>query len=183
MSVYNEYSKSKKKRVWFYLKILIFLIPAGLIFYMFHLDSLELKKTLAEIELEQQEFLNNFDVYVFESGYMKKQSGVQDIYVPSIALRVTNLSGEEFNKIVFYAYFRRDGRTFCRGSASLFRIKPLEMKDVYLKCVDSAVFGSVVSGLKLIEAFSTIDYTVTLNHQRRRLTVAEGIIEFNVLYP
>lgn len=181
--MYKQYSGYKKKSAWSYLKNLIFLIPVGFLIYMFHLDSQKIKHSYEKIELEQQEFLENFDVYVFEAGYLKKKSGVQEIYVPSLTVRVTNLSEKEYSNLVFYANFRREGQSLCRGSGTLFRLKSMETKDLYLRCVDSAVFGSVVSGLSLMDAFGKVQYLVTLSHERKRLTVLEGILDFKVLLP
>ncbi len=59
----------------------------------------------------------------------------------------------------------------------------METKDLYLRCVDSVVFGSVVSGLSLMDAFGEVQYEVTLSQKRQRLTVVEGILEFKVLFP
>jgi len=181
--MFKQYSERKKKSAWRPLKILLFLIPVGIIIYMYHLDSQKIKKAYQKIELEQQEFLENFDVYVIESGYLKKRSGVQEIYVPSLVVRVTNLSEKEYSNLVFYANFRREGQSLCRGSATLFRLRSMESKDVYLRCVDSAVFGSVVSGISLMDAFGKVQYHVTLSHDRKRLTVVEGKLDFNVLFP
>ena len=150
---------------------------------MFHLDSQKIKNSYKKIVLEQQEFFEKFDAYVFESGYLKKQSGVQEIYVPSLTVRVTNLSEKEFSNLVFYAHFKREGKSLCRGSASLSKLKPYDTKEIYLRCVDSAIFGSVVSGLSLMDAFGKVQYTVTLNHEKKRLTLIEGILDFNVLFP
>ncbi|MFC2160535.1 hypothetical protein ACFLRX_02655 [Acidobacteriota bacterium] len=181
--MYKQYLERPKKSVWPFIKLLLFLIVAFIIFYMFHLDSLEIKKSLKKIELEQQAFLENFDVSIFESGYLKKKSGVQEIYIPSLAVRVTNLSEKEFSDLVFYANFQRESESLCMGSASLSLLKPYDTKDVYLRCVDSAIFGSVVSGISLMDAFGKVQYTVTLSHQGYRLTAIEGILDFKVLCP
>jgi len=181
--MFKQYSERNKKSAWRPLKILLFLIPVGIIFYIFHLDSQKIKNVYKKIELEQQEYLENFDIYVFEAGYLKKKSGLQEIYVPSLAVRVTNLSEKEYGSLVFTANFRREGQSLCRGSGTLFRLKSMETKDLYLRCVDSAVFGSVVSGLSLMDAFGKVQYLVTLSHDRKRLTVLEGILDFKVLLP
>ena len=181
--MYEAYSKRKKKSAWSYFKKLSLLIPIAFLIYMFHLDSQKIKNSYKKLALEQQSFLENFEVYVFESGYMKKPSGVQEIYVPSLSIRVTNLSEKEFHDLVFYGNFSREGQSFCRGSATLFQIKSLETKDIYIRCVDSAIFGSVVTGLSLMDAFGKVQYQITLSFDRRRLTVVEGSLDFNVLCP
>jgi len=181
--MYEQYSQRKKRSVWTSLNKLLLLIPIGFLICMFHLDSQKIKNTYKKIELEQQKFLENFDVYVYESGYMKKQSGVQEIYIPSLIVRVTNLSEEVFNNLVFYANFNREEQIFCRGSATLRQLKSMETKDVYLRCVNSAIFGSIVTGLSLMDTFSKVQYFVSLFHDNQRVTVAEGILDFNVLYP
>jgi len=181
--MFKSYSERKKKSVRPPLKILFFLIPVVIIIYMFHLDSQKFKKAYQKIELEQQEFLENFDVYVFESGYMKKRSGVQEIYVPSLAVRVTNLSEKEYSNLMFTANFSREGQSFCRGSATVSRLKSMESKDVYLRCVESAVFGSVVIGLSLMDVFGKVQYFVTLSHDKKRMIVVEAELDFNVLIP
>ncbi|MCJ7579534.1 MAG: hypothetical protein MUP98_03255 [Candidatus Aminicenantes bacterium] len=181
--MYEQYFEHKKKKASSYLKKLFFLIPIGLLIYMFHLDYLKIKNSYKKIELEQLEFLDNFDVVVFESGYLKKRSDVQEIYVPTLAVRVTNLSEKEHNNLVFYATFSRAGKSFCRGSATLSRLKPLETKDIYLRCVDSVIIGSVVSGLSLMDTFGEVQYIVALSHDRSQLTVAEGKLDFTVFFP
>jgi hypothetical protein len=179
----HQYTEHKKKSVWPVLKKLVFLIPVGIILYMFHLDSREMRQYLDKVEKEKETLLQSFDVYVFQSGYQKKRAGFQEIYIPTLVVRVTNLTDREFNNLRFDAYFQRDGRTFCRGAASLFRLKPLETKDVYLRCMDSVVFGTVISGLRLMETTDDIRYKVSIYHEKKHVTAAEGSIEFNLLFP
>lgn len=177
----KQYTRESKKNVWSVLKKLTFIIPAGIIIYMFYLDSREVKQQFGRLEQERQEFVKSFDVYVFQSGYLRKSVGFQEIYVPSVALRISNLTDTEYSNLRFSAYFQRDGKSFCRGTAALLRLRPLETKDVYLRCVDSAVFGSVVSGLSLMATTGNIEYVVSISHEGVHATAVQGIIEFNVL--
>jgi hypothetical protein len=150
---------------------------------MFHLDSKQMKNFLLEREEEKRIFLQNFDIFVSRSGYLKKKAGFQEIYVPSLTIRISNLSDIDYSDLVFRALFMRDGKICCRGAASLKRLSSLETKEVYLRCIDSAVFGSIVTGLSLMETTSEVKYTLSISHKETHVTAAQGKIQFNVLSP
>jgi hypothetical protein len=181
--MFKQYTEPPKKRDWKGAWKILFLIPVALVIYMFHLDSREVRQYIQKIETEKQEFLQSFDFSVFQSGYLKKGIGFQEIYVPSIAVRVTNLSEKEYRNIRFDVHFLKDTKIFCRGAASLHRLLPWETKEVYLRCIDSAVFGSVISGLSLMETTSEISYKVSIFHEKKHATALEGVIEFNTFSP
>jgi hypothetical protein len=181
--MFKHFTEQKKCTFWSVLKKLFFLVPIGIVVYVIHLDSLQMKQRYAQILEEKKEFLGNFDIFVVQSGYLKKKAGFQEIYIPSLRIRVSNLSGREFINLVFNASFQRDGKSFCRGAAKLMRLRPLETKDIYLRCIDSAVFGSLVSGLSLMETTGEIRYKVSLNHRDISVTAAEGSLEFSLLAP
>jgi len=159
------------------------LIPLGIAIYLIHFDSRQMRQELAKIQEEKEEFLSCFDIFVLQSGYLKKKIGVQDVYVPSLRIEVSNLTDREFGNLKFNANFKNEGKTLCRASASLMRLRPLETKEIYLRSIDSAVFGSLVRGLSLIETTGEIEYAVIISHQGKQATVAEGKLEFTLFIP
>ena len=179
----KQYTESRKTSAWKKVWVFIFLIPVALIVYMFHLESREMHRTIEKIEQERLEFLQRFDIVVSRSGYLKKKHGLQEIYVPSVVILVTNCSEQECYKIHFVASFLKDDKIFCRGAVSLKLLHPWETKEIFLRCIDSAVFGSVVSGLNLMETTSEISYTISVNQGNKHATALEGIIQFNTFAP
>jgi hypothetical protein len=181
--MYELYTQKNRRSFWSIFRKMMWLIPVFLIFYLFHLDSLKFKQQAARIQDEREKLLESFDIAISQAGYLKKAAGPQEIYIPSLRIHVSNLTDSAFAHLQFQASFYREGKTFCRGAATLMGLESWETKVLYIRCIDSAVFGSVVSGLSLMETTGTIEYVVSIRHLDRRATAARGEIEFNLLLP
>jgi hypothetical protein len=181
--MYKQFTEGSRRSVWPILRKMVLLIPVAIIIYGIHLDSRQVKQQYTKIIEEKEAFLRCFDIYVQQSGYLKKRVGIQDIYVPSLRIQVSNLSDQEFSNLMFNAYFQRDGKSFCRATATVMRLRTLETKDIYLRCIDSAVFGSLVSGLSLMDTTDDIEYKVSISHRGKNVNAAEGQLEFSLFLP
>jgi hypothetical protein len=179
----KQFTEERRRSVWPLLLKLIPLIPLGIAIYVIHLDSRHMKQQYAQMLEEKEELLKCFDVYVQQSGYHKKKAGVQDIYVPSLRIRISNLTDQEFNNLMFIASFHHEGKSLCRAATSIMRLRPLETKEIYLRCIESAVFGSLISGLSLMDTTGDIEYEVTISHRGITVTAAEGPMEFSLFSP
>ena len=181
--MYKQFTEGRRRGVWPILRKMVLLIPVAIIIYGIHLDSRQVKQQYTKIIEEKEAFLRCFDIYVQQSGYLKKKAGVQDIYVPSLRIRVSNLTDQEFNNLMFNASFHHEGKSLCRAAASMMKLRPLETKEIYLRCIESAVFGSLVSGLSLMDTTGDIEYEVSISHRGITVNAAEGPLKFNLFFP
>jgi hypothetical protein len=163
-----------RRALLFLLATSLFVLGLGILAFLFNTHTGREKNALARIEQEEKRLAATFDVVVLQSGYRKKESGRRDIYVPSLLVRVTNISEGRAGAASVRVDFVRRGRTFCRAYGLVPELKAGENSELWLKCIDFVGFGSVAWGLSLAETTETMEYRISLECQQVGVTVLQS---------
>lgn len=162
-----------KKTLIFIAAALLFVLGLGIFGVVSSTLTSKEKKALEKIRLEEKKLSQSFDVVVVQSGFRLRSTGQRDIYIPSLLVRVTNISALTSNEANLTVEFLKKRRTFCRARGAVQGLKPREYCEMWLKCIDFVGFGSVAWGLSLAETTEGLDYVVFLRSGRTSIIVAE----------
>jgi len=155
-----------KRLLLFVLAAAIFLAGAAVFSLLSNIPTSREKKAQAEIRDAENRLRREYGVLAVLSGFQRRTGGNGDVYVPSVLVRVANLTDAPSSEIAIRAEFSRAGRGFCRDRNSVPELKPGESWDLWLTCIEPTGFGSVAWGLPLAETAEPMTFAVYLDTDR-----------------
>jgi hypothetical protein len=130
----------------------------------------------------QEDYLKeNIQFSLIDVGYLRRQGGVQSLYVPALLIRVDNLADRSVERLLLRVIFRRKDNDICWGSIYVTRLKAGESHEVSLKCLESVGFGTVFQGVSLIQTMQELEYKVWVTYQDVVISPFEGRFEFRLI--
>ncbi len=170
-----------RRALLFVLAILVFVLGVAVFVVLLNGPSGNEKKAWERIRLEETALSRSFDVAVIRSGFLRRSTGLRDIYIPALLVRTTNLSASASPDTTLRAYFHRKGRLLCVASAFVPVLKPGESPEIWMKCVELTGFGSVAWGLTLAETTDPVDFELRLESRRVSVVVAKTTLGPRIL--
>jgi hypothetical protein len=184
----KEYGEPKRsllgwagKFLAFALACLIFVSAVFLIMQLLSLVSPNHRKALKEERAREEAFLRSLDFYVAESGYVKKSSGLTDIYVPTVQLAIANISGRVIKDLWLTANFERGGRFLCRANRLVVDLRPGESREVGLNCSEATFVGTVFSGLSLAQTTEDLSYFILAQSNKASVFLLKDVLSFKIV--
>ncbi len=163
------------------LACLVFMSAVYLVFQLSSLVSPKHGKALKEQEEREEAFLRSLDFYVVDSGYVKKRSGVTEIYVPTVQVHITNVSDSIIKEFWLGANFERAGRFLCRAGRLVVDLNPGEGLEVGLSCSEATFAGTVFTGLSLAQTTDDLSYVVWVQSNRASASLLQGTLRFRIV--
>jgi hypothetical protein len=169
------------RRFLFLLSAVLVLVVSMIIFqYMSQVPSTKQKKAMATIKEKKESFLESINISVIETGYQKRISGVQTIYVPKICVQISNISAQKLKDFRLGATFSRNGNMICRDSVPVNNLMSLETRELYLRCIQSIGFGSVIRGLSLGQTSDDVNYDIWATSGGFYIQFLKGKLHFSL---
>ena len=162
----------------FLASVAVFSLAVGTIAYLTGMLSPKAKKEILQRREKEENLSKQVVVTVTKSGFVKKSAGVEDIYIPLISLRITNISNRSIERLLLYAYFQGKEKDGCNASATIFKLEPGVSVDAELKCLESRGFGTVVGGWNLIRVPKEVTYGVAIDSGGVQVWLFEGKLDF-----
>jgi hypothetical protein len=163
--------------------VLILGAGVGLIVHLSGGLSIKDKKAMRAQKEKEAALLSKMSVVVRDAGYSRRSTLSGDVYIPSLLVQVTNMDTEPKDRLVFWAEFGREGRSFCSGLISIYNLPPGESREAQIKCLEPTGFGTIATGLSLMETTVPLNYELWLQAGDLRIKVAESSFSFNILNP
>jgi hypothetical protein len=148
---------------------------------IFSLRSGKEIRLIRQLDAKRQELLASFRVGILESGFLKRNVGGHDFYVPMLTVLVSNVSNSTLENIDIIADFESEGGLSCQSSVRLFHLGPGETTEAALKCIEPTGFGSVVTGVPLSGTIQPVSFSVRVHHGYVYATVEQGKSTFKLL--
>ncbi len=184
----KEYGEPQRARLSWAGKLLAFvlacLIFASAIYLIFQLSSLispRHRKALKEEQAREEAFLRSLDYYVISSGYVKRTSGLNEIYVPTVQLYVANVSERIIKDLWLTANFEREGKFLCRANRRIVDLKPGESREVGLSCSEAMFVGTVFTGLSLAQTTEDLTYFIWARSNKATVTLLKDVLKFKIV--
>ncbi len=184
----KEYGEPRRTRLsWagkllaFVLACLIFALAIYLIFQLSSLISPKHRKALKEEQAREEAFLRSLDFYVVDSGYVKKSSGLNEIYVPTVQVYIANSSDRIIKDLWLMANFEREGKFLCRANRMVIDLKPGESREVGLSCSEAMFVGTVFTGLSLAQTTEDLTYFIWARSNQASVTLLKDVLKFRII--
>jgi hypothetical protein len=184
----NEYGEPKRahlswpgKLLAFFLACLIFASAIYLLIQLSSLISPKHRKALKEERAREEAFLRSLDFYVVDSGYVKKTSGLNEIYVPTVQVYIANSSDRIISDFWLMANFEREGKFLCRADRRVVDLKPGESREVGLSCSEAMLVGTVFTGLSLAQTTEDLSYFVWARSNKASVTLLKDVLKFKIV--
>ena len=139
------------------------------------------EKEYQKIAAQEDYLKENIQFSLIEAGYLRRQGGVQALYVPALFIRVDNLSDRSVERLLLRVIFRREDDEVCWGSIYVTQLKSGESHEVALKCLESVGFGTVFQGLSLIQTMQELEYQVWVTYKDVVILPFEGKFKFKLI--
>jgi hypothetical protein len=157
----------------FLLAVFLFALGIALIVILFSIPNARQKRAMEKMQRDESQLAGTFDVVVMQSGYRMRKSDGRDIYIPALLVQVTNISAGPSKATVIRTEFLRNGKVFCAASGQIPELAAGGSSEIWLKCIDFVVFGSIARGLSLPETTETMEYRISLESQNVSVIVLE----------
>jgi hypothetical protein len=184
----KEYGEPQRARLsWpgkllaFVLACLIFASAIFLIARLLSLVSPRHGRALKEEQAREEAFLRSLDFYVVDSGYVKKSSGLNEIYVPTVQVYIANSSDRIISDFWLMANFEREGKFLCRAVRRVVDLKPGENREVGLSCSEAMFMGTVFTGLSLAQTTEDLTYFIWARSNRASVTLLRDVLKFKIV--
>jgi hypothetical protein len=168
--VFEEFGKKESGfrslvRRFFVIFLAVFLLAVAVVLLVFLVDipSAKDKETMAEMSQKEQALLAAVEIGLVETGFVKRDMGTEEVYVPFLSVIVMNASSEPIEDLAIRVYFDCRQSFFCEGYAMIFRIQPGEITDATLKCIEPTAFGTIVKGVPLWMTTEPVNYSVQIS--------------------
>ncbi len=165
----------------FVLACLIFASAIFLIARLLSLVSPRNSKAIKEEQAREVAFLRSLDFYVVDSGYVKKNSGLREIYVPTVQVYIANSSDRIIGDLWLMANFEREGKFLCRAVRRVVDLKPGENREVGLSCSEAMFMGTVFTGLSLAQTTEDLSYFIWARSNRASVTLLKDVLKFKII--
>lgn len=139
------------------------------------------EKEYQKIALQEDYLKENIQFSLIEAGYLRRQAGIQAVYVPALFIQVSNLSDRSVERLLLRVIFRRKDDEVCWGSIYVTHLDCGESRDVSLKCLESVGFGTVFQGLSLIQTMKELEYQVWVTYKDVVISPFEGTFKFKLI--
>ena len=161
--------------------ILVFILGIGIVVFLLNMPSGKEKRNWERVRQQESALTRSFDVVVIRSGFLKRNSGRRDIYIPALLVRTTNMSDTDSPETILWASFSRKGDLLCGARSFIPVLKPGESPEIWMKCVELTGFGSVARGLTLAETTEPVDFELHLQSRGVSVVAAKGILGSRIL--
>ena len=130
----------------------------------------------------QEDFLKeNIQFSLIDAGYLRRQGGMQSLYVPVLFVRIDNLSERSVARLLLRVNFQREEKNICWGSIYITQLEPKESRDVSLKCLESVGFGTVFQGVSLVQTMKEIEYQAWVTYKNVGFSPFQGKFKFKLI--
>jgi hypothetical protein len=130
----------------------------------------------------QEDFLKeNIQFSLIDAGYLRREGGVQALYVPALFVRIDNLSDRFVERLLLRATFRREKNDICWGLMYITHLEAGESRDIALKCLESVGFGTVFQGVSLIQTMQELEYQVWVTYKSVGFSPLQGTFKFKLI--
>lgn len=163
--------------------VLIFVAVIGLLGFLIGELSTKDKQAFREQEAREKAFAAGISASIVDAGYVLKKAGSGEIYIPTLVVLFANATDINRGKLTLVAYFEKDGKSFCSGSASLYNLQPWESREVQVKCLEPTGFATFATGMSLIETAQPVGYVLSIQSNRLTVSVARGEFSFKIIRP
>jgi hypothetical protein len=170
-----------KKILVFALAILAFGAAAVLFSLLSGIPSGRDKEKFKESKERSAALLRDVQVAVVGTGFAPRRAGVQDLYVPSLSVLISNTTSRTIEDVELRAWFEGGDSFFGRANARLFRLEPGETAEATLKCVEPTAFGTVIQGVPLWQVSKPMSYGLSVHQHLVSAEAARGVLESKIL--
>jgi hypothetical protein len=172
-----------KKIPLFIFAVGIFFLIIAFLFILANMLSIEDRREYRKTQEEEATLRRSLDVTVREAGYLRRSTGAREVFIPALILRVTNIAADPVKDLTLSAYFEREERFFCRGVAPVGHLEPGESRDVAIKCLELTGFGTIGTGLNLMQTTEPLSYEILAQAGKVTISPVKGQIRFKILSP
>ena len=109
----SGFKERGRKILLFLVAILAFLSGLYVIIFFGQLPTSRQKQVLQERERKEKMLLESLEMDVLDAGFLVRNTGDRQIYVPAVAIRVSNISDVAFSQLTFKIRFRRGRQSIC----------------------------------------------------------------------
>jgi hypothetical protein len=164
-----------------FLAVFLLAVAVGLIVFLASLPSSRDKKNMAATSEKEQALLAAIEIALEDTGFVMRDMGTEEVYVPFLSVMVLNASSEPVEDLAIRVYFDCRQSFFCEGYAMIFRIQPGEITDAALKCIEPTAFGTVVKGVPLWMTTEPVSYSVQISRGGVYATPIQGKTVFRII--
>jgi len=186
--VFEEFDKKRsgfrglvKRFFVIFLAVFLLALAVGLIVFLASLPSSRDKKNMAAISEKEQALLAAVEIGLEDTGFVMRDMGAEEVYVPYLSVMVLNASSEPIEDLAIRVYFDCRQSFFCEGYAMIFRIQPGEITDAALKCIEPTAFGTIVKGVPLWMTTEPVSYSVQISRGGVYATPIQGKTVFRII--
>jgi len=173
------------------IKRYLFVIPAILVFVLAlvlfgllsNLHTGKEKRDLKQITEKTRQLLDSVRVVVTESGYIMRNVGPRELYVPVLQTLIQNDSSSMIEDLELTCYFESEKSFFCQGYSRIFRLRPDEITEASLRCIEPTGFGAIVNGVSLAQTARPMHYDVRIKLKDADANVLKGTLTFRIIKP
>lgn len=130
---------------------------------------------------KRQALLNSVRVGILDSGFLKRNVGANDYYVPMLTVLISNVSASTIENLEVIASFASEGVFSCQSNARIYRLRPGETTEASLKCIEPTGFGAVITGVSLSETMQPVRFSVRVHYGDAYATVEQGNSTFKLM--
>jgi hypothetical protein len=170
-----------KKTVLFAAVVAAFGATVALLAFLSGIPSSRDKQKYKEWKEKAGALVRDVPVVVTAAGFVRRQVGGQELYVPALSVLVSNASSRTIEDVELRAWFEGERPFYCRGYARFFRLRPGETSEATLSCIEPTAFGTVVQGVPLWQMSRPMRYGVTVIQNRVSAEVANGLLSPKIL--
>lgn len=164
-------------------------IPAAIIFFLglvlfgllSNLRTGKMRTDVRQMEEKTRRLLDSVLVAVSQSGYIQRNVGSRELYVPAVYLLISNESASMVEDLELTCYFNAKEGFGCQGYARIFRLRPGEITEALLRCIEATGFGTVVQGVPLAQTAHPMHYQIQMRHKETYASLQNGDLTFKII--
>jgi hypothetical protein len=161
--------------------ILVFALALFLFGLLSNLHTGKEKRDLQQITEKTQQLLDSIRVVIAESGYIVRNIGSRELYVPVVQTLIANDSSSMVEDLELTSFFESEKSFYCQGYSRIFRLRPGEITEASLKCIELTGFGTVVNGVSLAQTARPMHYDVRVRLKDAYAYIQKGTLTFKII--
>jgi hypothetical protein len=161
--------------------ILVFSLALVLFGFLSNLRTGKEKRDLQQITEKTRQLLDSVRVVISESGYIVRNIGSRELYVPVVQTLIANDSSSMIEDLELTSDFESEKSFFCQGYSRIFRLRPGEITEASLKCIELTGFGTIVNGVSLAQTARPMHYDVRVRLKDAYASIQKGTLTFKII--
>jgi hypothetical protein len=174
-------SERAKRYLLFIPAVIVLCLILGLFALFSNLRSGKEMREIRQMEEKRQALLDSVRVAVVDSGFLRRNVGTRDVYVPMITVQISNISSTAVEDLAVTVFFESKGVFSCQGNQRIHRLPAGETTEASLRCAEPMGFGTLITGVSLSQTMQPVSFSIRILHQDVHATVQRGSATFRLL--